>query len=319
MESIQSIKKRVKAVNNIAQITKAMEMVSANKMRRSQETALNSRPYAISALELLHELSRRSPHLPSLMQPREVKKIMIVLITSDKGLAGSLNSNVLRYAERHLNNLKKNVPEAALLFAAVGKKAEEFLTRKNITSVISFTGFGDYSETTETKPLADFLMDGFESGEWDRVIMIGTHFRTTLRQDVLLRELLPISEHTLKKTINEIAPEYGKYADEIKSDSAAMSVSSKLLAWEYLTEPTPESVLETLSRYLVEMSVYHLMLEANASEHSARMVAMKNASDNAGDLEDELSLLYNKSRQAGITREIAEISAGAESLGSSGK
>ena len=313
MESIQSIKKRVKAVNNIAQITKAMEMVSANKMRRSQETALNSRAYAIAALELLHELSRWSPYVPPLMQRREIKKIMIVLVVADKGLAGSLNSNVFRYTEKHLKEIKDNNPGATLFFAGVGKKSEEYLTRKNLTPVIAFTGFGDYAETAETKPLADFLIDGFEANDWDKVFIISTHFRTTLRQDVLSRELLPISEYALEKTIKEITPEYGKYA---KSDTD-IAENFKKRNYEYLVEPAPALVLQTLTRYLVEMEIYHLVLEANASEHSARMVAMKNASDNAIELKDELSLRYNKSRQAGITREIAEISAGAESLSKS--
>lgn len=310
MESIQFIKKRVKSVNNIAQITKAMEMVSANKMRRSQEIALASRPYAIAALELLHEIAKRSAHLPSLMQKRDTKKILVLLVASDKGLAGSLNSNVFRYMERHIKELSAGHRGATMLYAAVGKKAEEFLARKNITPAIAFAGFGDYATTEETKPLADFIISGFKANDWDKVYTISTHFRTTLRQDVLLRELLPLSEGGLKKTVRELIPEYGKYS----STDGDVKEISKEHEFEYLIEPAPQVVLATLTDYLVEMTVYHLILEANASEHSARMVAMKNASDNAIDLKDELSLLYNKSRQAGITREIAEISAGAESL-----
>lgn len=323
MESIQSIKKRVRSVNNIAQITKAMEMVSANKMRRSQEATLASRPYALTALELLHALAKRSPLLPPLMRKHLIRNILVLLVSADKGLAGSLNSNVFRQAEKHIKELEKTYPDATFSFAAVGKKSEEFLLRKNNSPVIAFTGFGDYAETEETKPLADFLIAGYETNDWDQVFVISTHFRTTLRQDVIFRELLPISEDSLKKTIKELTPEYGRYS---KDDSDIIEVSENHIysagggsayGWEYLIEPAPQLVLEALTRYLIEMAVYHLVLEANASEHSARMVAMKNASDNATDLKDELSLLYNKSRQAGITREIAEISAGAESLNNS--
>lgn len=302
----------MKSVNNIAQITKAMEMVSANKMRRSQETALRSRPYALTALELLHELSRRSPHLPILMEQREIKNILIVVVAADKGLAGSLNSNVFRFFERQLGELRSTHVSATFFYVGVGKKSEEYLTRKNIIPVISFAGFGDHAETDGTKPLADFLINGYEAKSWDKVFVLSTHFRTTLRQDVLLREFLPISESGLEKTIKEITPEYGRYAD----NDADIRKISKQPDYEYLIEPSPVEVLDFLTRHLITMSVYHLILEANASEHSARMVAMKNASDNAIDLKDELSLLYNKSRQAGITREIAEISAGAESLNS---
>ena len=142
------------------------------------------------------------------------------------------------------------------------------------------------------------------------VFVISTHFRTTLRQDVLLRELLPLSEHSLKKTIKEITPEHGRYAE----DNDNVSKISQNNNFEYLVEPTPQIVLESLTRYLTEMLVYHLVLEANASEHSARMVAMKNATDNAKEKARQYTRTFNKVRQAAITREISEITSGIEAM-----
>src|SRR3989344_5798306 len=313
MESTQSIKRRIKAVINTAQITKAMEMVSANKMRRSQEAALASRPYALSALTLLRELSRRAPLRPPLMERREVKRTLVLIAAADKGLAGSLNSNVFRRFEKWLygmNSEKKNAL-GELRFAAVGKKAENYLIRRGFGMEKAFVKFGDSIEVEEIIPIADFVISGFLESAWDKALIISTHFRTTLRQDVVMRELLPVTEETLSETMAELIPEYGKYSEKSGGPAAEKKPD---YSWEYLVEPTPEKVLAKLSEHLVKMAIYHLMLEANASEHSARMVAMKNASDNASDLKNELALLYNKSRQADITREIAEITSGAEAL-----
>ena len=309
MESTQNIKRRIRAVQNTAQITKAMEMVSANKMRRSQEIALAARPYALKALEILRELGRRAPALPTLMYQREIKNTLFVLVTADKGLAGSLNSNIFRCFEKFERKLTKTKNDSGeIAYIAVGKKSEDYLVRRGKKITNSFTKFGDYIETEEIQPLADCIINGYEIGLWDRVFMLSTHFRTTLRQDVVLREILPATPESIETTVNEIVPEYGRYAENAKERNTTNN------NWEYLIEPSPQFIMDSLVRHLVETQIYALVLEANASEHSARMVAMKNASDNALELKNSLSLLYNKSRQAGITREIAEISAGAEAL-----
>lgn len=307
MESTQSIKRRIKAVTNTAQITKAMEMVSANKMRKSQIVALSSRAYAIAGLELLRELTKRTPRTPFLMTaPKDNQKTLLVLLSADKGLAGSLNSNIFRKFEKDFGKDTDHY-----LYAAVGKKAEEYLNRKNLPVQNSFVKFGDYAKPEETQIFADFIINGFLEGKWGKVITVSTHFRTTLRQDVLVRELLPISFEKIQKDIKEIIPEYGRYSESEK----IKKVGNK--NYEYLIEPTSyegvQRILENLTRHLVEMVIYHLVLESNASEHSARMVAMKNASDNAKELKDDLSLVFNKSRQAAITQELSEITAGANS------
>lgn len=307
---MQRIKSRIRAVGNTAKITKAMEMVSATKMRRSQESALASRPYAVRALELLRELSVRTEKKTVLLEPREVTKTLVVLVTADKGLAGSLNSNVLRRFEKEYGTLRGDASQGAFAYVVVGKRAYDFLARKAIVPEKSFTGFGDFFEFEETQPLGDFVIEGFETGAWDKVVVVSMHFRTTLRQEVVVRDLLPITYDAIEKTVREIVPEYGKYA-QVKNGSEHAGKSPLL---EYLIEPSPEAVLDRVTRHLVRMAVYHLVLEANASEHSARMVAMKNASDNARELIDTLTLHYNKARQEGITEEISEISGGAEAL-----
>ncbi|PIR70090.1 MAG: ATP synthase F1 subunit gamma [Candidatus Niyogibacteria bacterium CG10_big_fil_rev_8_21_14_0_10_42_19] len=308
MQSTQSLKRRIRAVINTAQITKAMEMVAANKMRKSQVVALNSRPYAIKSLELLRELTKRTSVIPSLMKTPETKKEnkpLIILICADKGLAGSFNSNVFRKFEKKFGGEK-----GSYVYAAVGKKAEEYLSRKNIPAQTSFIKFGDHAAPEETQTFANFIIDGFLAGNWSKIITVSTYFRTTLRQDVLIRELLPVTFNAIDRDIKEIAPEHGRFAPT--SEDAGCHIFEN---YGYLIEPTTKKgsvkLIENLSKHLVEMMMYHLILESNASEHSARMVAMKNASDNASELKDDLQLIFNKSRQAGITRELAEITAGA--------
>src|SRR3989344_3566309 len=185
MASTQEIKRRIKAVTNTGQITKAMEMVSATKMRRSQEVALLSRPYVIRVLRLLSELGRRTAYFPEIMRSRPIQKTVIVLIAADRGLAGSFNANIFREFERFLSSFSSQ--DSKLAFIAVGKKAEDFLLRKGLKFAQSFKHFGDYVDVAEVKPLTDLLVQGFLGGKWDRVIAISTHFRTTLRQEVMIR------------------------------------------------------------------------------------------------------------------------------------
>ncbi|MDZ7343979.1 MAG: ATP synthase F1 subunit gamma [candidate division KSB1 bacterium] len=314
MESIQNIKRRLRGVKNISQITKAMELVAATKMRRSQEIALASRPYALTALDLLGNLSRLESEkaLPELLTKRQVKKTAVVLVTSDKGLAGAFNANVLRQFEKFLRQEKIKGDDPANSFIAVGQKAAGYLERRAFNLERKFVRVGDYTTLEEVKPIADFLTAGYLSGKWDRVIVFSTHFRTALRQEVLLRQVLPVELENLRRTAQEIIPEHGRFSELVRE--RRISYFNERPAAEYLFEPSPPEVLAVLAEYLVIMQVYHLILEANASEHAARRIAMKNASDNAAELAGKLTLEYNKSRQAAITKEIVEVVAGAEAL-----
>ncbi len=323
MESPQNLKKRLKSVHNINQITKAMELVSATKMRKSQQIALDSRPYSFAALDFLATISAlENQKLPALFEVRKnIKKVLFVLVTSDKGLAGAFNSSVFKKFEAHLKIEKEQWKKEEHLYVAVGEKAFAYLTKKFSPVVRTtglsgkvikkFTNVGDYTTPEQVKPLVDFVVKGYLNRDFDRVIVISTHFRSALKQEPHVRRVLPIDFDHIADTIKQIIPERGKFADLIKEHHITF-VPDKAKLKEYTIEPAPEKVLEKLAEHLFFMQIYHLILEANASEHSARRMAMKTASDNASELGEALNLQYNKSRQSRITTEISEISAGAE-------
>jgi len=316
-ESLQQLKRRLTGVKNISQITKAMELVAATKMRRSQEAALATRPYAFAALEMLANLSRAvKEKLPPLLEKRAVRHTAVIVIASDKGLAGSFNSAVLRAFENFLKTNGIDPKDDAYTYLAVGQKASQYLSRRVGNLKEKYVRFGDYTSVEKIKPLADRLVAGYLAHEWDRVIVFSMIFRSALRQEVVVRELLPINFELIKKTAKEIIPETGRFAELMKESGVKFFEEGQreVREEEYLIEPSPEEVLNLLVNHLVLMEIYHLVLEANASEHAARRSAMKNASDNAHELIDDLTLVYNKSRQAAITKELTELTAGAEAL-----
>jgi F-type H+-transporting ATPase subunit gamma len=312
MESPQNLKKRLKSVNNINQITKAMELVSATKMRKSQQIALDSRPYSFAALDFLATVSNLEQELPALFHIRKnIKKVLFVVVTSDKGLAGAFNSSVFKKFEQHLKIEKEEWKKEEHLYVAVGEKSYAYLAKKGYKILKKFTNVGDYTSTEQVKPLSDFLVKGYLNKDFDRVVVVSTHFRSALKQEPHIRRILPIDFDHIADTIKEIIPERGKFADLIKEHNISFT-PDETKQKEYTIEPNAEKVLEKLAEHLFFMQVYHLILEANASEHSARRMAMKTASDNALDLGNKLNLQYNKSRQSKITTEISEIVAGAE-------
>jgi F-type H+-transporting ATPase subunit gamma len=263
-----------------------MEMVSASKMRRAQQRVLASRPYAdrlqgvIADLASLQIGADELAQFP-LLQQREVKRAAIILITPDKGLTGPLNSNILRRASRYVLS-EAGVPVRII---AAGKKGRDFMIRTRQDVEAEFTGLGDAVTLDDLRPIAQIALDDFISGRADAVYVVFARFVNTLTQVPDVRQILPI-----------VRPEgKGTYTD-------------------YIFEPSPEAVLESLLPRFVEIQIYQAMLESIASEHSARMVAMRNASQNASDLVSDLSLTYNKARQAQITSEVSEIAAGAEAM-----
>jgi F-type H+-transporting ATPase subunit gamma len=323
MESLQTIKSRIKGVQNIKQITKAMELVAATKMRKSQEVALASRAYAYTALDFLANLSQMEGiRMPALLRKRKIKKIAFVLVASDKGLAGSYNSSVFRVFESYIKKENIDITNKDFSFIGFGQKSGNYLQRKGLAIERTFTKLGDFSRLEEIKPLSDFLCEGYLNKKWDKVLVFSPHFRSALKQDILIRQVLPVDTEVLRETIKELIPETGRFSEFRRADNGTSSSSTVgqlsasaekgIKVTDYLIEPSPIEVLKQLAPHLVEMQVYHLILEANASEHAARRMAMKNASDNAEELSGELTLAYNKSRQAAITREIIEIVAGAE-------
>ena len=317
MESVQNLKKRLKSVANIKKITKAMELVAATKMRRSQEIALSSRPYALVALDLLANLTliekRRGLKMPELLEQRKIKKVLFVLVASDKGLAGAFNSSLFKKFEKYIAENKQHYEKEEKIFAAVGEKSFQYLSKKHWNIVKKFVNVGDYTAMGQVQPITDFIITGYLEKQWDRVVVFSTHFKSALKQEAMVRRVLPVDFDHVKETVGDIIPQTGKFAELMKEQNLVFTGSEKSEK-EYVIEPTPELVLEQLAKHLLFMQIYHVILEANASEHSARRMAMKTASDNASDLGQTLNLQYNKVRQASITNQIIEISAGAEAL-----
>jgi len=288
MPTSRAVKKRIRSTKNIAQITKAMEAVSAVKMRRSQAIALRSRPYAKAASEIIRNLvgSIDPEHLKlsPLLQEHESGRTGLMVVTSDKGLCGAFNSGVLRAA---LDFIERE-PAGTVDVIAVGKKGADFLMRRGVNLVEKITGTGDYGAIDETKFLSDFISALYASGKYRGIQAVSATFVSVMKQETVVEKILPFAPETFR--------------------------GDKPFVSDYLFEPSPEEVLTKLLPLLLEIQIYHIILEANASEHSARMMAMKNASDNASELIENLTLLYNKARQAQITKELTEITAGAAAL-----
>lgn len=307
MQSLKDLKKRIRSVSSIEQITKAMEVVSMTKMRKSQQFALQARPYAIAAFEMFDSLLHYAKERPALLTPRPIRRKLLVVVTSDKGLVGSFNESVLRRAGAWIAAAEKDGVEYAVM--AVGRKGRESLERKKVPLVASFHGFGDYTSIMETVPAAERILDGFFSREWDSVDIVYTHFRTTLKQETAQKRLLPATKKGIHEVIEAIVPEFGKYHELARSRHPRGKYN-----YEFVFEPSPAEILDALVPSLVKIFVHHVVLESNASEHSARMVTMKSASENAKELVGELNLQYNKARQAGITQELSEVIAGQSSV-----
>ncbi|MDQ6622530.1 MAG: ATP synthase F1 subunit gamma [Verrucomicrobiota bacterium] len=292
MASTQDLRRRIKSIRNIGQLTKAMQMVAASKMRKAQQHALAGRPYAGLMNRVLVSLQQRTDSkLHPLLQVREVRKELVIVISTDKGLAGALNTNLLREAA--------SFDASKTVFVVAGRKARIFLARTKREMLADFE-LRDAPSFPETKPIAQFAIEKFLSGEVDRVSVLYTHFVNTISQTPVKRTLLPISSFDVPQSA--AAPE--------STASGADPMSS------YIFEPTAERVLDVILPYYLQYQVFQMILDARASEHSARMVAMKNATDNAKQLIKDLTLEYNKMRQASITTELLEIATAQMALGS---
>lgn len=284
MPQIRQIKSRIKSASNIAKITKAMEMVAASKMRRSQEQALASRPYTHKLIEMLHTIGQYTdPSLHALLrQPNPNAPELLILISTDRGLAGSLNANLFRFALQELATMKS--PK----ILAIGKKAREFAIKTGTPLVAEFSGLPDRLSLLNILPISEIFVEGFLNGEFSSVRTLHMQFVSTLSQKPEINRLLPIS-------ISQVQEE------------KPLKTEEKLARKEYVFEPSPKEILEYILPFYTENGFFQIMLEAKASEHSARMVAMKNASDNAKDIVGNLKLEYNKGRQASITSELLDI------------
>ncbi|MEK7104192.1 MAG: FoF1 ATP synthase subunit gamma, partial [Patescibacteria group bacterium] len=237
MESVQNLKKRLKAVNNIHHITKAMELVAATKMRKSQEVALNSRPYAFAVLDLLACLTKQQIEQTGILEKRKIKKTLIVLMASDKGLVGSFNSNLFKAFDKFIKEQGIDYKSEAYSFLAVGEKANNFLQKKGAKIVAKFIRVGDFVLTSQTKPISEFLVAGYLKNDFDKVIAVSMNFKSAFLQSPITRELFPVSFDNIKKTIQDMIPKTGKFADLIKEKDISF-LDEKTS--DYIFEPSIE-------------------------------------------------------------------------------
>lgn len=289
MATPREIRRRIRSVRNTAQITRAMEMVSAAKMRRAQERVRAARPYAERIRTMIAGLSALGDQEAvaefPLLEQREINRVGVVLVTADRGLAGAFNTNIIRRAVRFIRDETGKPAE----LITVGRKGRDFFSRYGQDIEAEFTALGDAPSMDTLRPIIGVAVEDFVAGKVDAVYLIYTKFVNTLTQVPEVLQILPITP-----------PEEAMAEEQVR---------------DFIFEPDPHTVLEALLPRYVETLVYQALLESIASEHSARMVAMRAASDNANDFINDLTLTLNKARQAAITREVSEIAAGAAAAG----
>ncbi len=295
MPSLKSIRRRIASVKNTQKITRAMKMVAAARLRRAQQRISDLRPYAQRTADVLRSVARGASAgdegVHPLLTVRPVKKVLLVVFTSDRGLAGAFNSSMIRAASIKLRELEEQGFDVSL--ATVGRKGRDFFRRRGTAIAQEFTGLpeGDASKAAE---IARGFMNAFTAGEFDQVILLFSEFRSAISQKPTFVQVLPIDTGT---TATDDAP--------VQGGSAQV---------DFIYEPSREALLERLLPMYVEVSVFRAMLESNASEHGARMTAMDNATTNAKKMISSLTLQYNRARQAAITKELMEIIGGAEAI-----
>ncbi len=291
MAGSKEIRTKIKRVKNTQKITKAMEMVAASKMRKAQDRMKAARPYGEKIRNVAAHMAQAHPEFshPFLERRENVKRVGVVVVTSDKGLCGGLNTNLLRQVTQFFK--ASEARGAKVCATALGNKGFGFMNRANVPVVSHAIGLGDTPHLERLIGPIKVLLDQFSAGEVDEVHLAYTRFINTMKQEPVVEQLLPLPKHKL----------------EVDGDKQGAS-------WDYIYEPAgPEVIAQLLLRY-VEALVYQAVAENIASEQSARMVAMKAASDNAGSVIGELQLIYNKSRQAAITKELSEIVGGAAAV-----
>jgi F-type H+-transporting ATPase subunit gamma len=302
MATQKDVKNRISSVKNIQKITRAMEMVAAARLRRAEERIEHLRPYAGAIRRMTRrvvEAVENIPSMPILEEHDQENRVGLLLVTGDRGLAGPFNSQIIRAGNRRASELEADGKEA--VWYASGRRGVSSLQFRNHDVAGAYTGFTDRPAYANAREIADDLVQNYVDNEIDRVEIIYNHYVSPLTQTVSHETLLPLQQ------IDALTEDEGEEEDETPEDDKGNKAS-----WLY--EPEPEEILERLIPDYVEISIYRALLESTASEHGARMTAMRNASENAGDLIETYTLQMNRQRQADITQEIMEVVAGAESL-----
>ncbi|MDT8363090.1 MAG: F0F1 ATP synthase subunit gamma [Nitrosomonas sp.] len=292
MASSRDIRNKIHSVKNTQKITRAMEMVAASKMRKAQERMKKARPYGEKIRNVAAHMSRASVEYrhPFLLSHEASKKIGIIVVTSDKGLCGGLNTNVLR---KSLNEIREWQTNGQTVDACcVGNKGLGFMSRLGVNVVSQITGLGDTPSMEKLIGAIKVVLDAYAEKKFDKVFIFYNRFINTMKQEPIMEQLLPLTDERIRGSETE----------------------KKRAPWDYIYEPDAKPVIDDIMIRYIETIVYQAVAENMASEQSARMVAMKAASDNAGNLIDELTLIYNKTRQAAITKELSEIVGGAAAV-----
>ena len=289
MAAGKEIRGKIKSVENTKKITKAMEMVAASKMRKAQDRMRTARPYSEKVRQIAANLSRANPEYvhPFMVSNSDAKVAGIIVVTTDKGLCGGMNTNVLRLVTNQLKDLQAKGCSAEAV--AIGNKGLGFLNRIGAKVVSHVTGLGDTPHLDKMVGAVKVMLDAYSEGRISSVNLCYTRFINTMKQEAVVQQLLPLT------------------TDDLDQGEAGYD-------WDYLYEPNAQTVIDELLVRYIEAQVYQAVAENMASEQSARMVAMKAATDNAGNVINELKLVYNKTRQAGITKELSEIVAGAAAV-----
>ncbi|MDO8584630.1 MAG: ATP synthase F1 subunit gamma [bacterium] len=307
MASKHQLKNKIRVTANIKQITRAMQMVAAAKMRKSEGVAMRARPYAKHALALLRNVLQyalraelTSPYFGTHEGP---EKICLVVVTSDRGLCGAYNSGVLRAAARYIES-HKDVEVLHVL--PVGRKSKEYFAKRNATMPFAFTNFSEITTIYDAEPVFNWLVEQYQAGAYTKIVFCSTTFISALVQKVEFHEVLPLSLPELEKIVRGIVPKSGRYAELVRVDEKSEQY--------YKFEPSYQKIFETLVLALVKVEVLHLIFESNASEHAARMVAMKSATENAENIMKTLQQALNKARQESITQELVEMASAKDAM-----
>ena len=295
MANLRDIRNRISSVNNTQQITKAMKMVAAAKLRKAQDRMTETRPYASKIAEVAGRLAEHSDaSLPVMRKPEEVNKILFIVIGSDRGLCGGFNNNLFKEVEKQLeSNFKEYLNSSGLALVTIGKKATNYFKKRKYNLVEGFPGFFDDIQYDTTSSIMERATEQFTAEEFDEVYIAFNEFKSVISQTRKVQKILPIDTKTLKKSDSDNASEQ---------------------AIDYLYEPDSKAILKRLLPLYLNMQLWRAVLESNASEQGARMTAMDSATENAKELERELKLEYNQARQSAITTEISEIVSGAQAL-----
>jgi F-type H+-transporting ATPase subunit gamma len=298
--ALKQIKNKIVSTKKTGKVTKAMESVSAVKMRKSQERAFQSRPYVHAAMRILsHVAQSEAVSNHPLTLKREAGKTLLVVVTSDKGLAGSVNSAVLK----KVDGLKSAGEQLAII--AIGRKAVEYANREGIELLGEYTNLHDEVTLSDVKDISEKVKAAFADTAFAKVEVVYQNFLSTFEQEATKRQVLPLDPAEVHYIMRGIRPRSGKFSDDVVAADKAI---------DHTVEPNPAAVFDALIPQLIEIIIFHAFLESKASEHSARMVAMKNATDKSKEVVKALTIKFNKARQAKITAEISEITAGAAAL-----